>query len=82
MSAGSDAPLRIAQLAPVAMPVTHGEGDSVEQLVALITEELVRRGHDVTLYATGDSRTTARLRSIHTRKVMSQPIAGLPEPSC
>jgi glycosyltransferase involved in cell wall biosynthesis len=59
--------MRIAQLAPVAMPVRPGQGDSVEQLVALLTEELVRRGHDVTLYATGDSETSARLRAIYPR---------------
>jgi len=57
------APLRIAQLAPVATAVGPDAGHSVEQLVALLTEELVRRGHDVTLYATGDSVTSARLRS-------------------
>jgi glycosyltransferase involved in cell wall biosynthesis len=55
--------LRIAQLAPVAMPVKPGEGDSIEQLVSLLTEELVRRGHGVTLFAVGGSVTTARLRS-------------------
>jgi LmbE family N-acetylglucosaminyl deacetylase/glycosyltransferase involved in cell wall biosynthesis len=55
-------PLRIAQIAPVAQAVRPGEGDSVEQLVGLLCEELVRRGHDVTLYATGDSQTSARLR--------------------
>lgn len=57
--------LRIAQIAPVAAPVRPGEGDSIEQLVSLLTDELVRRGHDVTLYATGDSRTAASLRSVH-----------------
>lgn len=57
--------MRIAQLAPVAMPVRPGEGDSIEQLVALLTDELVRRGHDVTLYATGDSETSASLRSLY-----------------
>jgi hypothetical protein len=30
-------------------------------MVSFITEELVRRGHDVTLFASGDSRTFARL---------------------
>jgi glycosyltransferase involved in cell wall biosynthesis len=59
--------LKIAQLAPVAMPVKPGEGDSIEQLVSLLTEELVRRGHDVTLFAVGDSETTAELRSIYPR---------------
>ena len=57
--------LRIAELAPVAMPVRPGEGDSIEQLVSLLTEELVRRGHDVTLFAVGDSVTTAKLRSYY-----------------
>jgi glycosyltransferase involved in cell wall biosynthesis len=60
-------PLRIAQLAPVAMPVRPGEGDSIEQLVSLLTEELVRRGHEVTLFATGDSQTSARLRALYPR---------------
>ncbi len=55
--------LRIAQIAPVAAPVRPGDGDSIEQLVGLLCDELVRRGHDVTLYATGDSVTRARLRS-------------------
>jgi glycosyltransferase involved in cell wall biosynthesis len=59
--------LKIAQLAPVAMPVKPGEGDSIEQLVSLLTEELVRRGHGVTLFAVGDSETTAELRSIYPR---------------
>jgi glycosyltransferase involved in cell wall biosynthesis len=63
MSADPAGPLRIAQIAPVAAPVAPGAGDSIEQLVGLLCEELVRRGHDVTLYATGDSVTSARLRS-------------------
>jgi glycosyltransferase involved in cell wall biosynthesis len=56
-------PLRIGQIAPVAMAVRPGSGDSIEQLVGLLCEELVRRGHDVTLYATADSSTSARLRA-------------------
>jgi glycosyltransferase involved in cell wall biosynthesis len=59
--------LRIAQLAPIAMAVGAREGDSIEQLVSLLTEELVRRGHDVTLFATGDSETSASLRSRYPR---------------
>ncbi len=65
--ASADRPLRIAQIAPVAAPVQPGEGDSIEQLVSLLTDELVRRGHDVTLYATGGSSTAARLESLYER---------------
>ena len=54
-------------MAPVAAPVVPGDGESVEQLVGLLTEGLVARGHDVTLYATGDSQTSARLRSVFPR---------------
>ncbi|MFN2612977.1 MAG: glycosyltransferase family 4 protein [Solirubrobacterales bacterium] len=59
--------MRIAQLAPVAMPVVPGEGDSIEQLVSLLTEELVRRGHEVTLFATADSVTGAALESCYAQ---------------
>ena len=58
-------PLRIAVLARVAMAVRPREGESIEQLVFLLTEELVRRGHTVTLFATGNSETSADLRSLY-----------------
>jgi glycosyltransferase involved in cell wall biosynthesis len=54
--------LRIAQIASVGTAVHRGAGDSIEQLVALLCDELVARGHSVTLFATGDSTTTAELR--------------------
>jgi glycosyltransferase involved in cell wall biosynthesis len=61
--------MRIAQLAPTyerVPPTTYG---GTELVVALITDELVRRGHDVTLYASGDSETSAELRSVTPRAV-------------
>jgi len=67
MSAETRRRLRIAQIAPVASAVRPGAGDSIEQLVGLLCDGLVRRGHEVTLYATGDSVTSARLRSLRTR---------------
>lgn len=60
-------PLRIAQVAPIAGPVVPDAGSSIEQLVWLLTEELVRRGHEVTLFATGDSQTSARLQAVYPR---------------
>ncbi len=59
--------LRIAQLAPIAGPVSPDAASSIEQLASLLTEEFARRGHDVTLFATGDSRTSASLRSAYAR---------------
>lgn len=59
--------LRIAQIAPVANPVTRRSLDSVEQIVALLTDELVGRGHQVTLFATGDSETSAQLHAAYPR---------------
>ncbi|HIA55451.1 MAG TPA: glycosyltransferase family 4 protein, partial [Candidatus Melainabacteria bacterium] len=53
--------MRIAQLAPLAESVPpRGYGGS-ELVVNLLTEELVKRGHDVTLFATADSQTQGRL---------------------
>jgi glycosyltransferase involved in cell wall biosynthesis len=54
-------------VAPVAAAVAPGAGDSVEQLVGLLTEGLIARGHEVTLYATADSQTSGRLRSVQPR---------------
>ena len=53
--------MRIAQVAPMfeAVPPTHYGG--TERVVSYLTEELVRRGHEVTLFASGESRTRARL---------------------
>jgi hypothetical protein len=59
--------LRIAQIAPVGTAVGPGVGASIEQLVSLLTEELVRRGHDVTLFAVGGSVTSADLRSCYAQ---------------
>ena len=53
--------MNIAQLAPpfeTIPPVGYG---GTERVVHTLTEELIRRGHSVTLFASGDSRTSARL---------------------
>ena len=53
--------LRIAQLAPLYEQVPPKLYGGTERVVSYLTEELVRRGHDVTLFASGDSKTSARL---------------------
>lgn len=54
-------PLRIAQIAPIVWKVPPKKYGGIERVVYVLTEELVNRGHDVTLFATGDSETSARL---------------------
>jgi glycosyltransferase involved in cell wall biosynthesis len=60
------APLRIAHVAPVATTIPPPKSGSVESMTSLLTEGLVARGHDVTLFATADSTTSATLSSIYT----------------
>jgi len=53
--------MRIAQVAPMYEAVPPHRYGGTERVVSYLTEELVRRGHAVTLFASGDSRTSARL---------------------
>ena len=53
--------MRIAQIAPLYERVPPKLYGGTERVVYALTEELVRRGHDVTLFASGDSLTSARL---------------------
>ncbi|AFZ34924.1 glycosyl transferase group 1 [Stanieria cyanosphaera PCC 7437] len=56
--------MRIAQIAPLWEKVPPPAYGGTELVVSLLTDELVRRGHDVTLFATGDSQTLAKLESV------------------
>jgi glycosyltransferase involved in cell wall biosynthesis len=53
--------VRIAQIAPLIERVPPRLYGGTERVVSYLTEELVRRGHDVTLFASGDSVTAATL---------------------
>jgi glycosyltransferase involved in cell wall biosynthesis len=55
-------PLRIAQVAPLAEAVPPKLYGGTERIVSYLTEELVALGHEVTLYASADSKTSATLR--------------------
>jgi glycosyltransferase involved in cell wall biosynthesis len=59
--------LRIAQVAPLYERVPPSLYGGTERVVSYLTEELVRQGHDVTLFASGDSITRARLVSVWDR---------------
>ena len=53
--------MRIAQVAPPFETIPPSGYGGTERVIATLTEELVRRGHEVTLFAAGDSHTSARL---------------------
>ncbi len=56
--------MRIAQVCPPWLAVPPKGYGGIEWVVALIADGLVEAGHDVTLFATGDSRTKARLEYV------------------
>jgi glycosyltransferase involved in cell wall biosynthesis len=53
--------MRIAQIAPLYECVPPKLYGGTERIVSYLTEELVRQGHEVTLFASGDSKTSAKL---------------------
>jgi glycosyltransferase involved in cell wall biosynthesis len=55
--------MRIAQVAPLTEAVPPPLYGGTERVVSWLTEELVALGHEVTLFASGDSKTSARLES-------------------
>jgi glycosyltransferase involved in cell wall biosynthesis len=56
--------LRIAQVAPLFVRVPPARYGGTERVIYELTEELVRRGHDVTLFADATSETSGRLRAV------------------
>lgn len=64
--------MRIALLCPVWESVPPPAYGGTEVIVSLLTEKLVHQGHDVTLFASGDSTTTARLRSVIPRSLRAK----------
>ncbi|WP_373543685.1 glycosyltransferase family 4 protein [Chamaesiphon sp.] len=57
--------MRIAQIAPLWERVPPPAYGGIELIVGLLTDALVARGHEVTLFASGDSIVSAKLESIH-----------------
>ena len=56
--------LRIAQVAPLWTPIPPRTYGGIELLMKLLIDELVARGHEVTLFASGDCATAGRLRPV------------------
>ena len=72
--------MRIAQIAPLfeaIPPALHG---GIERVVSYLTDALVELGHDVTLFASGDSHTTAKLEAVLPRALRLDPDVNDPIP--
>jgi len=67
--------MRIAQISPLTEAVPPQLYGGTERVISWLTEELVGLGHDVTLFASGDSRTSAQLKAVwpHALRVDSRP---------
>ena len=65
--------MKIAQIASIAFSVPPRSHGGTEIAIDLLTRGLVARGHDVTLFASGDSTTTARLHAVVPRATQDDP---------
>lgn len=65
--------MKIAQIAPLYERVPPKLYGGTERVVAYLTDELVRQGHDVTLFASGDSLTSARLEGVGSAALRLDP---------
>ena len=65
--------MRIAQIAPLHEAVPPRLYGGTERIVAYLTDGLVARGHDVTLFASADTRTSARLIPVRERAIRLDP---------
>src|SRR5882724_4190648 len=61
--------MKIAQIAPIIERVPPKKYGGTERVVHALTEELVKRGHEVTLFASGDSTSSAKVESVYPRSL-------------
>jgi glycosyltransferase involved in cell wall biosynthesis len=64
--------MRIAQIAPPWISIPPKNYGGTESVISNLVEELVRQEHDVTLFAPGDARTTARLVSFFSTSLLAK----------
>jgi glycosyltransferase involved in cell wall biosynthesis len=72
--------MKIAQIAPLAEAVPPRLYGGTERIVSYLTEELVRQGHQVTVFASGDSRTRAELVACAPKALRLDPAVRDPIP--
>ena len=65
--------MRIAQIASICFSIPPRSHGGTEIAIDLLTRGLVERGHDVTLFASGDSKTPARLHAVVPRATQDDP---------
>jgi glycosyltransferase involved in cell wall biosynthesis len=65
--------MKIAQIAPLYESVPPMAYGGTERVVSYLTEELVKLGHEVTLFASGDSMTSAKLIPACPRSLRTDP---------
>jgi hypothetical protein len=70
--------MKIAQVAPLFESVPPRLYGGTERVVSYLTEELVKQGHQVTLFASGDSMTSAELVACTQRAVRLDPECAIP----
>jgi len=70
---GASTPMRIAQIAPLHEAVPPKLYGGTERVVSYLTEELVALGHEVTLFASGDSVTSGRLHAAWPQSLRLDP---------
>lgn len=63
--------LKIAQVAPLWFSVPPEKYGGSERIISFLTEGLVKKGHEVTLFASGDSKTKAKLVSLTEKGIIS-----------
>lgn len=71
--------MKIAQVAPLRESVPPRRHGGTERIVSYLTEELVRLGHEVTLFAAGDSSTSATLSAACPTSLRSTPKILFPD---
>ena len=69
--------MKIAQIAPIVERVPPKTYGGTERVVSALTEELVKRGHEVTLFASGDSMTSAKLEYVFPRSLREAKLSDL-----